>query len=49
MSKTKTPSIITQIVNKLYAEGPMNVTQMCETIKYPYKSVLPKPLPWDTE
>jgi len=44
MSKTKTPSIVAQIVEKLYAEGSMKVTQMCETIKYPYKSVATKAL-----
>ena len=44
MSKTKTPSIVAQIVDKLYAEGPMKVAQMCETIKYPYKSVYTKAL-----
>jgi len=44
MSKTKTPSIVTQIVDKLYSEGAMKVTQMCETIKYPYKSVYTKAL-----
>ena len=44
MSKTKTPSIISQIVEKLYSEGSMKVGQMCETIKYPYKSVYTKAL-----
>lgn len=44
MTKTKTPSIVAQIVEKLYAEGPMKVAQMCETIKYPYKSVYTKAL-----
>lgn len=44
MSKTKTPSIATQIVDKLYSEGSMKVAQMCETIKYPYKSVYTKAL-----
>lgn len=44
MSKTKTPSIIAQIVDKLYSEGSMKVSQMCETIKYPYKSVYTKAL-----
>jgi len=44
MTKTKTPSIISQIVEKLYSEGSMKVGQMCETIKYPYKSVYTKAL-----
>ena len=44
MSKTTTPSIVTQIVDKLYSEGSMKVAQMCETIKYPYKSVYTKAL-----
>lgn len=44
MAKTKTPSIISQIVEKLYTEGDMNVSQMCETIKFPYKSVYTKAL-----
>jgi len=44
MSTTKTPSIVTQIVDKLYSEGAMKVAQMCETIKYPYKSVYTKAL-----
>ena len=44
MSKGKAPSIATQIVEKLYSEGAMTVTQMCETIKYPYKSVYTKAL-----
>ncbi|MBA7672816.1 hypothetical protein ES703_81003 [subsurface metagenome] len=44
MSKTKTPSIVAQIVEKLYSEGAMKVSQMCETIKYPYKSVYTKAL-----
>jgi len=44
MTKTKTPSIVTQIVDKLYSEGSMKVTQMCETIKYNYKSVYTKAL-----
>ncbi|MBA7469829.1 hypothetical protein ES707_05103 [subsurface metagenome] len=44
MSKTKTPSIVTQIVDELYSKGSMTVSQMCETIKYPYKSVYTKAL-----
>ena len=44
MAKTKTPSIVTQIVDKLYSEGAMKVAQMCETIKYSYKSVYTKAL-----
>ncbi len=44
MPTTKTPSIITQIVDKLYSEGSMTVPQMCETIKFPYKSVYTKAL-----
>ncbi|MBA7646967.1 hypothetical protein ES703_54735 [subsurface metagenome] len=44
MNKTKTPSIVAQIVEKLYADGSMKVSQMCETIKYPYKSVYTKAL-----
>ncbi|GAH72996.1 unnamed protein product, partial [marine sediment metagenome] len=44
MTKTKTPSIVTQIVDKLYSEGSMKVAQMCETIKYSYKSVYTKAL-----
>ena len=44
MSPSKAPSIVNQIVDLLYAEGPMTVKQMCETIKYPYKSVLTKAL-----
>ncbi len=44
MPKTKTPSIATQIVDKLYSEGSMKVTQMCETIKFSYKSVYTKAL-----
>ncbi|KKM73127.1 hypothetical protein LCGC14_1413610 [marine sediment metagenome] len=44
MSNTKTPSIVTQIVGELYSKGAMTVSQMCETIKYPYKSVYTKAL-----
>jgi len=44
MTKTKTPSIVTQIVDRLYAEGPLSVSQMCETIKFTYKSVYTKAL-----
>jgi len=44
MTKPKTKSIATRIVEKLYTEGPLTVTQMCETIKFPYKSVHTKAL-----
>jgi len=44
MTKTKTPSILSQIVDKLYADGPMGVSEMCKTIPYPYKSVYTKAL-----
>jgi len=44
MTKTKTPSIVTQIVDKLYSEGPKTVSQLCETIKFTYKSVYTKAL-----
>lgn len=44
MAKTKTPSIVSQIVEKLYTEGAMSVSKMCETIKFPYKSVYTKAL-----
>ena len=44
MSTTKTPSIVTQIVELLYSQGSMDVKQMCETIKFPYKSVSTKAL-----
>jgi len=41
---TKTPSIISQIVELLYAQGGLSVSEMCKTIKYPYKSVYTKAL-----
>lgn len=44
MSNPKTPSIVTQIVDELYTRGSLTVSQMCETIKYPYKSVYTKAL-----
>ena len=44
MTKTKTPSIISQIVDRLYSDGALNISQMCETIKYTYKSVYTKAL-----
>lgn len=44
MTKTKTPSIVAQIVDRLYSDGALTVSQMCETIKYPYKSVYTKAL-----
>jgi len=44
MTTTKTPSIVSQIVDKLYSEGAMKVADMCKTIKYPYKSVYTKAL-----
>ena len=44
MTKTKTPSIVSQIVDRLYSDGPLTVSQMCDTIKYPYKSVYTKAL-----
>ena len=44
MSNGKNQSIVSQIVELLYAGGPMKVNKMCETIKYPYKSVYTKAL-----
>jgi len=44
MTKTKTPSIVSQIVERLYSDGPMKVADMCTTIQYPYKSVYTKAL-----
>lgn len=42
MSPSGKPSIINQIIELLYTEGPMDVSTMCKTIPYPYKSVYTK-------
>ncbi|GAI48545.1 unnamed protein product [marine sediment metagenome] len=47
MTQTKypfSPCIVSQIVERLYSDGAMTVSQLCETIKYPYKSVYTKAL-----
>jgi len=44
MSKTGSKSIVVQIVDLLYSEGPMGVSDMCKTIQFPYKSVYTKAL-----
>jgi len=44
MAKTKSPSIVTQIVDRLYGDGPMGVSEMCKTIPFTYKSVYTKAL-----